>query len=172
MTHAQRHFYEAFYMLKSGDITFKQHTADEEAELARKRKEGSDRALKEFPGKKVGGPGYTPTKEDLKNSDPSKEPEPEPVDESWRSVPLTMCKLNEHPNYAGKCVGDIPLPKLIQANEVFVSNVNNHVKGYTAPEHHELANAFVGRLIWEIDQGNIEETVIDGKYHHEIVQKK
>jgi hypothetical protein len=172
MTHAQRHFYEAFFMLKSGDITVKQYTADEEAELARKRKEGTDRALKEFPGKKVGGPGYTPTKEDLRNSDPSKEPEPEPLDESWRTMPLTMCKLNEHPSYKGKCVGDIPLPKLLQAKEVFVSNVNNRVQSYTSPGHNQLATAFVARLMWEVDQGNVKYVgIVDGKERYEIVDK-
>lgn len=176
VTNAERRFWEHRLMLVTGEVTKKEWTRQEEAENAKIRDHESKQALeraKTSGVKIVGNAPEPPTADDLADSDTSKvEESPVPPDESWREMPLTMCALNQHSKYKGKTVGDITLEKLIEANRVFVTNVHNRIDGYTAPGHHQLANAFIDRIIWEIAQGNVTETVgSDGKYHHEIVTR-
>ncbi len=172
MTHAQRHFFEAFFMLVTGDVTKKQWDVDDEAKLAIQRARGSERALGALPKTKiVGGPVLPPTKEELEDIDPRREPDPEPPDESWRVWPLVMCPGLDKA-YPGKTVSDIKLAHLIQANNAFVVNVINHKEGYSAPGHHQLANAMISRMGWEIEQGNIKQTTGSDKIpKYEILKK-
>jgi hypothetical protein len=173
MTGAQRHFYEKFFHLLTDVTDPEKWSADQEALDAKERARESHRASSRMTSTKVGGVGHTPTKEELEDSDPDNvhQPDPpKPLDESWRHFPVKMCQGLEQ-RYKGKCVGDIHLKHLIGAFKVFVSNVHNRVVGYDAPGHQQLANALVARVLWEIAQGNIIESVnLDGTYQHEIVK--